>query len=98
MTRSCRKARRRPIPFDCAFHSGHHGPCSPYTLPPGPPSETPRTANTPVQSTANDDTTGTLDIDWPDGTRATWFLTAEHLDTLAALIEHDIKPADSIKC
>jgi hypothetical protein len=30
----CRKARKRPIPFDCKFHAGHEGNCSPYTLPP----------------------------------------------------------------
>ena len=32
--RRCRKARKRPIPFDCKLGSGHEGDCSPYTLPP----------------------------------------------------------------
>ncbi|MCC3317929.1 MULTISPECIES: hypothetical protein [Nocardia] len=52
----------------------------------------------PVHDTVNDDSTGTLDIDWPDGTRATWFLATESLDTLATLIERITNPPDSIKC
>jgi hypothetical protein len=32
--RQCRKARRRPIPFDCKRGAGHEGKCSPYSLPP----------------------------------------------------------------
>lgn len=30
----CRKARNRPIPFNCKLGAGHEGDCSPYTLPP----------------------------------------------------------------
>jgi hypothetical protein len=30
----CRKARSRPIPFDCKAGEGHEGNCTPYTLPP----------------------------------------------------------------
>jgi hypothetical protein len=30
----CKKARKRPIPFDCKAGAGHEGPCTPYTLPP----------------------------------------------------------------
>ncbi|MFI7608487.1 SprT-like domain-containing protein [Micromonospora sp. NPDC049366] len=32
--RECRKAKKRPIPFDCKQGAGHLGECSPYTLPP----------------------------------------------------------------
>jgi hypothetical protein len=30
----CRKARKRPIPFDCKLEPGHTGNCTPYTLRP----------------------------------------------------------------
>jgi hypothetical protein len=30
----CRKARKRPIPFDCKLNAGHEGHCTPYTLEP----------------------------------------------------------------
>jgi hypothetical protein len=32
--RNCRKARNRPMPFNCKRGAGHEGNCSPYTLRP----------------------------------------------------------------
>ncbi len=96
MPRSCRRAHQRAIPFDCAFNADHAGSCSPYTLPPRPSEPTHTTASS-IQDATTEHASGTIEIDWPDGTRATWFLAAEHLDTAAELIERSFKPADSIK-